>query len=151
MKEVILSLVEEYGYMGLFVFAFAESIIQPFPVDPLIAAEVGLGNGLAETVFWASLGSILGGIVAYFLGKYLGEPVFLKLFNKKYFTQGHKFFEKWGVFAVLLGAVTPLPFKVIAWLAGIFEMPLIPYIAMVIIGRGGRFLLVAYATDYILF
>ena len=149
LKDFFVSLVENFGDLGLFLFAFLESIIQPFPVDPIIAAEIGMGEDPLRVVFFASAGTMLGALVAYMLGKYLGEPVFLKIFKKKYYEQGHVLFEKYGIFAILVGAVTPLPYKVVAWLAGIFEMPLIPFLVMSFIGRVGRYLIVAYAADWI--
>ena len=133
----------------MFLFSYTESIIQPFPVDPLLALAVAAGSNPHTLLFFASLGAMLGAITAYFLGKYLGEPVFLKLFKKKYYTQGEAFFKKYGVYAVLIGAVTPIPFKIIVWLAGIFEMPFIPFLIMTFIGRVGRFALVVYAVNLI--
>ncbi len=145
-KEFFLGWIDQWGDLGLFLFSYFESIIQPFPVDPIIIAEVGAGFDPLRVVFWASLGTVLGALTAYFLGKYLGEPVFLKLFKKEYYEKGHVFFEKYGIWAIFIGAVSPLPFKVVAWLAGIFEMPIIPFFIMVFVGRVGRFVLVAYAV-----
>ena len=149
LKDFFISWIEEWGNLGLFLFSYTESIIQPFPVDPILIASIAAGGNPHILLFYASLGAMLGAITAYVLGKYLGEPVFLKLFKKKYYQQGEKFFEKYGIYAVLLGAVTPIPFKVIAWLAGIFEMPFIPFLIMTFIGRVGRFALVIYAFNFI--
>ena len=145
-KDYFVSWIDEWGNLGLFLFSYTESIFQPFPVDPFIIAAVGAGQDVNTILFWASLGAVLGAITSYYLGKYLGEPVFLKLFKKKYYDQGHEFFEKWGIYAILIGAVSPIPFKVVAWLAGIFEMPFRYFLIMTFLGRVGRFMLVGYAT-----
>ncbi|MBT4936597.1 DedA family protein [Candidatus Peregrinibacteria bacterium] len=147
LKDFFLSWIDQWGNLGVFLFSYTESIIQPFPVDPILIAGVAAGSNPHTLLFYASAGALLGAITAYFLGKYLGEPIFLKLFKKKYYEQGEKFFEKYGIYAVLLGAVTPIPFKVIAWLAGIFEMPFGQFMLMTFIGRVGRFALVVYATN----
>jgi len=149
MQEFFSNLVEQWGDLGLFLFSYTESVFQPFPVDPFIVLFITQGSPVASTVFWASLGAMLGAITSYFLGKYLGEPVFLKLFSQKNYHKGEAFFEKWGIWAVLFAAVTPLPFKIIAWLAGIFEMPFLPFIIMTFIGRVGRFVLVGYLASKI--
>ena len=52
-------------------------------------------------------------------------------------------FEKLGIILVLVGAFTPLPYKVIAVSAGLFGYALLPFIVFSLIGRGVRFLLVA--------
>jgi membrane protein YqaA with SNARE-associated domain len=142
-------LVQEYGYLGIFLIAFSESIIQPVPPDPFITGGTALGlNPLTASII-AALGSVLGGIVAYYLGKFLGEPVFKKLFGDKYFNKGEILFRKYGIWAVIVAAITPIPFKAICWLAGIFEMPIGAFILGAVIGRFPRFLFMAMFGKYI--
>ena len=57
-------------------------------------------------------------------------------------------FQKLGLPLVLIGAFTPLPFKVIAISSGLFGYPLIPFLAVATIGRIARFLLVAAMVRY---
>ena len=147
-KEFIFEAVQQWGDIGLFLFSYFESIIQPFPVDPFIISVVLMGGNVFNAVLFSSLGSILGAITAYFLGKKFGEPIVLKLFKKKHYDQGTVFFKKFGIFTILLGAASPIPFKLVVWMAGIFEMPFIPFLIMVCIGRTFRFFLVGYATDF---
>jgi membrane protein YqaA with SNARE-associated domain len=142
-------LVQDYGYLGIFIIAFTESIIQPVPPDPFITGGTALGLKPLTAALIASLGSVLGGIVAYFLGKYLGEPVFKKLFGEKYFSKGEELFKKYGIWAVIVAAVTPIPFKVVCWLAGIFEMPLLAFVLGSVIGRFPRFLFMALFGNYL--
>ncbi len=141
--------VEEYGYAGIFLIAFSESIIQPIPPDPFITGGTAFGLVPVKTALIASLGSVLGGIVGYFLGKFLGEPVFKKFFNEKWYIKGEVLFRKYGIFAVVIAGFTPIPFKVICWLAGIFEMPLVGFIIGAVLGRLPRFLLMAFFGKWI--
>ncbi|UXM85079.1 phosphatase PAP2 family protein [Methanococcus aeolicus] len=64
--------------------------------------------------------------------------------EKKYLTKGEHFFDKYGFWGVFLAGITPIPYKIIAWLAGIFEMNKSLFGAGTFIGRFPRFLLVAY-------
>jgi membrane protein YqaA with SNARE-associated domain len=52
-------------------------------------------------------------------------------------------FENWGFWYILLAGFTPIPYKVFTISAGAVGMPLLPFFAGSLIGRGGRFFLVA--------
>lgn len=142
----------EHGLWFLFLFAVTEAFIQPIPVEPVLAGGVGLHIASPEVLLLVSVvGSVLGGCIGFFLGKKYGHPAFLKLFKKngqKWMDEGEKFFEKWGIGAVILCAFTPIPFKVAAWLAGIFEMKFWQFLVAAIIGRLPRFAIVIYGLNF---
>ncbi|HID47408.1 MAG TPA: DedA family protein [Methanothermococcus okinawensis] len=137
-------LIKEHGYPGLFVVAYSESVIQPVPPDIFIvgASIFGLDPLICAVV--STIGSTLGGITGYILGHKLGTPVFIRLFGERYFVMGKEFFEKYGVWGVVIAGFTPLPYKVIAWLSGIFNMSILKFTLGTLIGRFPRFLLIAY-------
>ncbi|GBF36528.1 MAG TPA: DedA family protein [Methanothermococcus okinawensis] len=137
-------LIRYYGYLGLFVVAFSESIIQPVPPDIFIlgASIFGLDPLICAVI--STVGSVLGGITGYILGYKLGTPVFIRLFGEKYFRMGERFFEKYGVLGVVIAGFTPLPYKIVAWLSGIFDMGVLKFTVGTLIGRFSRFLLIAY-------
>ena len=57
-------------------------------------------------------------------------------------------FQKIGLPLVLIGAFTPLPFKVIAISAGLFGYPLLSFMIVATFGRMARFLLVGAMVRY---
>ncbi|WP_457600433.1 YqaA family protein [Hydrogenivirga sp.] len=142
-------LVENYGYVGIFLISFSESIVQPIPPDPFIAGGTALGLNPLIASLVAAVASVLGGLTAHTLGKALGEPVARKLLGERNYVKGEALFNRFGVWAVLLAALTPIPFKVVCWLAGIFEMPRIPFLLASFVGRFPRFVAVALLGDYI--
>jgi membrane protein YqaA with SNARE-associated domain len=138
-----ISIMEEMGMLGLFIFSFTESLFHPIPVDPVIVAMAIIGTwSVYDIFFWALLGSVLGGLFAHFLGSHFGKKIFLKVFGENKFLKGKEFMEKWGVWSVLIVAVTPLPFKVIAWIAGVLHMNMFIFFITSLIGRAIRFALV---------
>ncbi len=141
------SLVEQYGYIGIFLISFTESIFQPIPPDPFIAGGTALGLNPLTASSVAGIASVLGGLTAHTLGLLLGEPIAKKLLGEKNFIKGEAFFNRFGVWAVLLAGLTPVPFKVVCWLAGIFEMPRSQFLLASFMGRFPRFLIVAYMGD----
>ncbi len=141
------TLVEAYGYVGIFLISLTESIVQPIPPDPFIAGGTALGLDPWFSAIIATLGSVFGGLVAHTLGNKLGEPVVRRLIGENSFTKGEKLFNRYGIYAVLIAAVTPIPFKAVCWLAGIFEMKRITFLIASFLGRFPRFMMVAFIGD----
>jgi len=137
-------IVLNYGYLGIFLIAFTEAVIQPVIPDIFIIGAAAFGLDSVTCAFVASAGSLTGGYAGYFLGEKLGMNVFLKIFKEKNFKKGKEFFERFGVWGVAIAGFTPIPYKVFAWLAGIFKMNLVSFGAGTLLGRIPRFLLVAY-------
>lgn len=142
-----------YGLYGL---TALESVVFPVPVDPLLAACV-----YARSDKWVAIGlltalwSVIGGVVGWYLGFALQDFVsdMLQLLphqiaGPEKFSAVSAAFADLGIILVLIGAFTPLPYKVIAVSAGLFGYGLLPFIVFSLIGRGARFLLVAGLVAY---
>ena len=136
---------------GLYSLTVLESVVFPIPVDPLLAACV-----YARSDKWISIGiltalcSVVGGVVGWYLGfavqNFVSDMLQLlpnQIAGPEKFSDVSAAFEKLGIILVLVGAFTPLPYKVIAVSAGLFGYALLPFIVFSLIGRGVRFLLVA--------
>ena len=139
--------VQDYGYAGIFFISYTESVIQPIPPDPFIAGATALGLDPLLSAVVSTIASVLGGLTAHLLGKTLGEPVTKRVIGERYYLKGESLFLKYGFFAVLIAGITPVPYKVICWLAGIFEMPRLSFTVASILGRFPRFMLVALFGD----
>ena len=124
--------------------SFSESVINPIPVDPLLIAMSVLNPNMAwlyagvATVF-----SVLGALAGHWLGLKLGRPVALRLFGEARVNRVEAIFRRYGVWAVLVAAVTPIPYKVFAVTAGVMDMARKPFVLASLVGRGGRFMLEA--------
>ncbi|MDQ7038396.1 MAG: YqaA family protein [Aquificota bacterium] len=140
-------LVADYGYLGIFMISFTESLIQPVPPDPFIAGGSAFGLDPVLSALVATVASVLGGLTAHTLGMVLGDRFVKKLVGEKSFVRGETLFSRYGVWAVLVAAVTPIPFKAVCWLAGVFRMPRVQFLVASFIGRLPRFLVVAVAGD----
>jgi membrane protein YqaA with SNARE-associated domain len=136
-------LVNNYGYAGLFVVAFTESFIQPIPPDLFIVGASAFGLDPLNCALISTIGSLFGGITGRMLGYKFGTPLFIKLFGENNLNKGELFFNKYGTWGVSIAGFSPLPYKIIAWLAGIFEMNLLHFCIGTLIGRFPRFLIIA--------
>ncbi len=149
LKQWAEEIVADYGYIGIFIVSFTESIIQPVPPDPFITGGTAFGLVPLNAALVATIGSVLGGLVGYFLGKFLGEPVLKKFISEKHYEKGEILFRKYGIWAVIVAAITPIPFKVVCWMAGIFEMPVLGFLIAAFVGRLPRFLFMAFFGQWL--
>jgi undecaprenyl-diphosphatase len=142
-------IIHAHGYIGIFSLTTLEQFIFPVPADIFIA--MGTSNGLifSRILFMVLLGALIGSSIGYVLGKYLGHPAATWIFGKKRMEKGEQFIKKWGIWGVIVAGLTPLPFKIVTWMSGIFEMPFRKFILGVIIGRMPRYIISAYAGTWL--
>ena len=142
-------LLADHGDLGMFAAMFLESSIIPVPSELVIAAAGAIGLPLVSIIIFGALGSTLGGMVGYAIGRFAGLPVILR-FGKYIFITPEKvhkaeaFAQRFGVWSVLIGRVTPvIPFKVFSIAAGMMELPFLPFVGCTLIGVVPRLLLLA--------
>ena len=140
----------------LYLFSFLESIIIPIPTDPLLGACTHAKPEKWKIIaIYCAAASVIGGAVGWAIGAFASEWV-IGLVDKlphavmsaEKFAAVAEGFNKIGLPLVLIGAFTPLPFKVIAISAGLFGYPLLSFIAVATFGRMARFLLVSAMVRY---
>jgi undecaprenyl-diphosphatase len=140
-KEIIIS----HGYVGIFCLTALEQFIFPVPADIFITAGTSSGLAFGKVMLTVSIAAVVGALIGYFLGKFLGHPIMMWLFGKRKLAKAEEFIKKWGVWGVIVAGLTPIPFKIVTWTAGIFEMPIYKYLPAVIVSRIPRYLITASA------
>ncbi|GBC74544.1 putative membrane protein [archaeon HR05] len=128
------------GDVGLFILAFLESSVFPVPPDVLLIALALANPALAlyyATI--ATIGSVLGGVAGYYIGLKGGRRVAKRIFSERMIERADNYFKEYGVWAVLIAAFSPIPYKVFTIASGIFRLSLKGFIIASIIGRGARF------------
>src|SRR5690606_4842819 len=89
--DIILAIIENLGYIGIFIGMTIESSFFPFPSEVILipaGALAAQGKMSILLIFIASLlGSILGALINYVLALFLGRPLIELLLDKygKYF------------------------------------------------------------------
>lgn len=141
--------VETYGLIGTFVISLFESFIFPVPTAFFVAPATALGADPFWVAVVATLGSLIGAVIGYFLGLRLGHPVAVRLFKKKRMDKVEKWYGKWGEWIVLIAAAGPLPFKIVTWCSGIFELNFKKYMVFCAIGRTFQFFVAAYVGNLV--
>jgi membrane protein YqaA with SNARE-associated domain len=122
--------------------AFVDSASIPLPIDVLMAgwAWADKRHFLVYAVL-AALGSTLGGLVPFYLGRAGGELILLRRINRARFEALRDRFEKQEFLAVMVPSMMPPPttWKLFVFGAGVFEMRTINFMLAVFIGRLIRF------------
>ena len=135
----------------LYCLSFLESIIFPIPIDPLLAGVVMAQPGkYIRLAALTGLFSTLGGVVGWAIGLWIGDAIiaFGWIGKDSAYEVVAAGFAEHGWVLVLIGAFTPVPYKVMVVSAGFLGIGLIPLFISSIIGRTTRFLLVAGIVRY---
>ena len=149
-SEYILKKSESRWYSWLvFLLTICESIFlfippEVFMTPPIIANKK---RALPITVA-ASIGSIVGGAIAYMIGMWLYDSVGIWLIetfsNPELIETAIKpMFSKYGILIIVLTAVTPIPYKLLAIWLGFIGYPIFLFLAVSAIFRTGRFAIIA--------
>ena len=132
--------------------SFIESSIFPIPPDALLIPMV-----LADRRKWfrialvCTIASVLGAYLGYAIGAFffdlIGRPI-LELYGKAdAFAEMSARYNESGGWAVLFAALTPFPYKVLTIFSGVTGLNLVVFTIVSIVGRAGRFFLVAYLLN----
>ncbi len=133
---------------ALALVSFIESSFFPIPPDVMLIPMV---LSRREKAWWyatiATVASVFGGLLGYAIGYYFYDAVGLPIL--RFYGREHaldtfiEFVHTYGVPAVIIKGMTPIPFKVVTIAAGVAKMDLAAFIGASIVARAMRFYLVA--------
>ena len=133
----------KFGVWGVGAAALLDSSTIPIPMDALLAVYVWDDKGH----FWlycllAAVGSAIGGLLPYGLGRAGGELFLLNHVNRKRYERMRARFESQEFLAMMIPSMLPppTPWKAFVFAAGVFEMRVAPFMLAVFCGRMIRWL-----------
>ncbi len=128
--------------------SFAESSFFPIPVDVMLAPMVLADKDKAwRLAAITTVMSVLGGVFGYLIGSFFFETYGDQILN--YFSAHDTFdlikekYAAHGILIILLAGFTPIPYKIFTIASGVLSIAFLPFVVLSLIGRGGRFFLVA--------
>lgn len=154
MTAWLVHLVQNWGLAAILVTMSAESAGIPISsevVVPLGGALAGAGKlPFLAVVAAASLGNLVGSLVAFWLTKRYGERLLLGPgrwvgINRGHVLLANRFFNRYGVLAVFLGRLLPVIRTYISFPAGLSEIRTGVFVAATLAGAIPWNLALAYA------
>ena len=151
-RDLVTAIYEAVGYFGVALWVAIESVIIPIPSEIILpfagflAADAASLEPLTGSrwsvpilVVFATLGSLVGALVAYGIGYWGGRPLLVRWGRFLRFTEAdlvrtEAFFERWGSWASFLGRMVPVVRSLVSFGAGIGRMPLGPFVLFTILG-----------------
>ncbi len=148
-KLLLLTALKPLGYWGLGGLSLLDSSSIPFPMEPIVAVYVWNDRrGVALYVLAAAIGSAIGGLLPFFLGRAGGELFLLKRIDRARYEALRDRFERQEFLALLVPSMLPppTPWKMFAFGAGVFEMKVRDFLLAVFLGRVVRFSVLSFLT-----
>ncbi|MBN1999891.1 DedA family protein [candidate division KSB1 bacterium] len=133
-----------FGTLALVLLAFSESSFFPVPPDVLLIA---LAISIPKRAFFYSLvaavSSVTGGMLGYYIGFGLMQVIGVKIIHfyhaEDLFARLSATFNQYNFWAVLVAAITPIPYKIFTIAAGATKANFGVFMLASVIGRSFRF------------
>lgn len=148
MQEIILSIMNAYGYLGVFLLIMIENVFPPIPSEVIL-----LFGGFMTTysklsivgmIVASTLGSLFGAIILYYIGKIFNKDRLKKIISGKLgkilrlkasdIDKADSWFDNKGNKTVFFCRFVPLIRSLISIPAGMSEMPILKFIIYTVVG-----------------
>lgn len=122
------------------VFTVSEIVFGIIPPElfMLIWQSKGILSEYIVNLTYLTFISYAAGVLGYYIGRYFSKTAIYQRIHLKYLKQYDRQLKKYGLYLVLVGAVTPVPFSATCMLAGSVNAPLKDFL-LICISRIIRF------------
>ncbi len=139
-----------YGHLAPVISALLmifQSVAAPLP-----AFLITFANGLLFGVWWGAAlswsSAMLGAALCFFIARYFGRPVVVKLVSEPALASSDRFFDRYGKHAVLIARLVPIiSFDVISYGSGLTRMGFLGFWLATGIGQLPATILYSYLGD----
>ena len=118
-------------WWALSIFFLSETILGLIPPDLFIIWAKKFDQPYAMVSLLAVL-SYVGGVISYFIGKYIGSQPRIEKWILSKFSDHFKLIQKWGGVLIVFAALFPLPFSAICLVAGAVRFPFNTFLILAI-------------------
>lgn len=148
-RVLLLGFLKPLGFWGVGAVAVLDSSSIPVPMDLIVAGYAWSDpHRFYLYVLMAALGSAIGGLVPYWLGRAGGEIFLMKRIDRARYEKMRDRFERQEFLALMIPSMLPppTPWKVFVFAAGVFEMRVVSFMLAVFAGRIVRFTVLCLLT-----
>lgn len=139
-----MAFVKPLGVWGIGLVATVDAAAIPLPMDLIMAGYAWEDKQhFYLYAILAGVGSAVGALVPYFIGRAGGELFLLRKVNRAKFDRVRAQFEKQEFVAMLIPSAMPppMPWKLFIFGAGVFEMKIPQFMLAIFLGRTARYLI----------
>jgi membrane protein YqaA with SNARE-associated domain len=125
MGIVTRQVVDHIGFAGLCLILFVtDTLVTPFSPDILliVIAKSDLAKQWLYYVLILGLISVGAGMLGWCIGRWLGHLNYIQRLFGQIDDEQRNFMYKYGFWAIVLGAITPLPYSFTCWTAGVIGL-----------------------------
>lgn len=135
--------------MNELIFLVVYSILKAFLPLPslevvLIPLVIRNPDGFLLYSIVGAIGTYVGGSIGYILAMSIKEKVWISFFGKNTWEKGKELFHHYGILAVFIGGITPIPDFILAYIAGFTRMNYLAFALSDGIARFLRSIIVLY-------
>ena len=129
MEEVSQKFIALTGVWGVGLgFFFPDAFTLPIPPDTFLVAGLLGKLSFIQILISASIGSILGGTLGFLMIRSLSKRPKVETWLDQKVSTGKAFMNQYGLWALAIGALTPLPYSMMCWACGIVRVRFIPFL-----------------------
>lgn len=148
MEEIIVEIMNDFGYLGIGFLILVENLFPPIPSELVLTfggfMTTTSNMSVLGVVIAATIGALLGAIVLYFIGKILNKDRLIKIVESKYgrwlrikpkdIELADRWFDTKGNKTVFFCRFIPVVRSLISIPAGMSEMPMVKFIVYTFFG-----------------
>ena len=148
MEQIIINIMEQVGYLGVFLLIAIENIFPPIPSEVILVFGGFMTTyttlNIPIMILAATLGSLVGAIVLYYIGKIFNKERLKKIISGKIgkvlrlkasdIEKADKWFDTKGNKTVFFCRFIPIVRSLISIPAGMSEMPMQKFLIYTILG-----------------
>ena len=149
--DVIVELLTQWGYAGLFIGAVLAGSVLPFNSETVMAALYVTGLDPVGLIIWGTLGNFLGSVINYFIGR-MGKMEWVEKYlriKREKLDRAQRWVGKYGAWMGLLSWI-PLLGSAITVTLGLMRSNIPLTFTSIFVGKLARYILVIYGTSLFL-
>lgn len=148
MESFIIEVMNDFGYIGIFLLIMIENLFPPIPSELILTfggfMTIDSNMSIVGVIIASTIGSMIGAIILYYLGKILNKERLIKIVTSKYgrllqvkpkdIESADRWFDTKGNKTVFFCRFIPVVRSLISIPAGMSEMPMTKFLIYTIIG-----------------
>lgn len=148
MENFIIEVMNDFGYIGICLLIMIENLFPPIPSELILTfggfMTIDSAMSIIGVIIASTIGSMVGAVILYYLGKILNKERLIKIVTSKYgrllqvkpkdIESANKWFDKKGNKTVFFCRFVPVVRSLISIPAGMSEMPMGKFLIYTLIG-----------------